>query len=468
MDAGGAAVGVASLGIQLCQGILTYYHDWRSCYDDISTAYEKVSVLKETFAQLKNSLHDPFLDDARKMITHRCLISCQKGLSRLQKLLDKLPVVSQSPELIARATAAVNRAVYPFRTNAFKNIVKTVDGLVDDLALALQVLHLDLGATSHSKVVAVHTTLQSVLGKLANNYDETRALERKLELLSLTNQENFETVESALELSKLAHKSKVNEHRRIMAWLRSSSRDPLSDHQVAREKCLLGTGQWILDDKKYKQWKHSMSCLWIYGKAGCGKTILCSTIIEDLKPYYSQGRRALAFFYFMFIDVSNQIYADLLSSVIQQLSMRSRAAYEVLKENYYDEDSKCHSLLKHDLLKEILFLTINEFDEVVLVLDGVDEIPGEKAKMMVLHLLEHISTSLSNVKVLIVSRHQTEIAASAAEMSAECLPIHHDSNNEDIRSYVTHHFTKDARLSQWNPELRARVQSAFELKADGM
>jgi hypothetical protein len=116
----------------------------------------------------------------------------------------------------------------------------------------------------------------------------------------------------------------------------------------------------------------------------------------------------------------------------------------------------------------MLFLSIQQHDEVVLVLDGVDEVPGEKPKMRVLHLLERIAASLANAKILLVSRHQTDIAATVGEISAELLPLHHDFINEDIRSYVTHQFAKDARLSKWKPDLRARVQSTFEQKSDGM
>jgi hypothetical protein len=469
MDAAGAAVGVASLGIQLCQGFLKYHQDWRTCHEDISAAYDKINVLRETFAQLRKSLVDPTLDDEKKSITHACLLTCQQGLSKLEKLLEKLPTVPQSSQVITRAASAARRVVYPFKTHIFKSIVATVDGLVAQLSLALQTLHLDLTAQSHSKVVAVDTTLQTVLSRLVDSQDETKILEGKIELLSLISQQNWNTYVSPRELSTVTQELKITENRRITAWLRRpSSRDPRTDHRTARDKCLPDTGQWILDDAKYKQWKNSVSHLWIYGKAGCGKTILCSTIIEDLMAHYTQEGRALAFYYFMFTDTSNQIYSDLLSSIIHQLSLRSDAVKQLLKENYYDEDGKNCGLSRDELLDRMLFLSIQEPDEVVLVLDGVDEVLGEEPKTMVLHLLERIAASLSNVKILLVSRHQTEIAASVGEMSAECLPLHHHLINEDIRSYVTNQFAKDGRLSKWRPDLRARVQSTFEQKADGM
>lgn len=465
------AVGVVSLGIQLCQGFLKYYHDWQSYHEDISAAYNKVNGLNDTLTLLEDSLNDPFLDAERKSKAHERLLSCHQGLSALRTLLDKLPAMPQPSGRLARAAFAAKRASYPFKTDAFKKIVATVDGLVVDLSLALKVLHLDLSARSHSRVAAVDTTLQTVLGQIADCKEEIRALESKIELLNLANQKKTDSDASALELSKVVELSKTNERRAIMAWLRRpGSRNPQSDHQTARAEWVKDTGQWILDDTRYKRWKSTKSHLWIYGKAGCGKTILCSTVIQDLKPYYTQGQRALAFFYFTFTDTGNHVYSDLLSSMIQQLSTQSKRAYELLRENYHDENCENYGLFRVDLLHKILFLLIQEFCEVVIVFDGVDELPEEDVKAMVLHLLGRIAKSQSNVKILVVSRFQAEIATtvSASGISAEFLPLDNESINEDIRLYVAHQLADHFRLKTWDLELKTRVQSTFEQKADGM
>jgi hypothetical protein len=48
--------------------------------------------------------------------------------------------------------------------------------------------------------------------------------------------------------------------------------------------------------------------LWLYGIPGCGKTILSSTIIEDVLYHYHDPTMAVIYFYFDFNDVEKQQY----------------------------------------------------------------------------------------------------------------------------------------------------------------
>ena len=48
----GTAVGVISLGIQVCEGILKYYRDWKGYEDDIQGTYTEIDHLAKTFALL--------------------------------------------------------------------------------------------------------------------------------------------------------------------------------------------------------------------------------------------------------------------------------------------------------------------------------------------------------------------------------------------------------------------------------
>lgn len=56
MDVAGTAVGIASLGITVCQGLLSYYDAWRSYDHDISSTYSDVDDLSKTLILLKTTL----------------------------------------------------------------------------------------------------------------------------------------------------------------------------------------------------------------------------------------------------------------------------------------------------------------------------------------------------------------------------------------------------------------------------
>ena len=66
MDVAGSAVGIASLGIQICQGLLSYYDDWKGYHSDISSTYESIDDLSRTLILLKASLHNDELDEEKK------------------------------------------------------------------------------------------------------------------------------------------------------------------------------------------------------------------------------------------------------------------------------------------------------------------------------------------------------------------------------------------------------------------
>jgi hypothetical protein len=52
-----------------------------------------------------------------------------------------------------------------------------------------------------------------------------------------------------------------------------------------------GSGRRLLESKAYTTWKKSdNSFLWLHGIPGCGKTILASTVIEDLQISQSQSK----------------------------------------------------------------------------------------------------------------------------------------------------------------------------------
>jgi hypothetical protein len=68
------------------------------------------------------------------------------------------------------------------------------------------------------------------------------------------------------------------EFRKIVAWL--SAADPWTNHDSARQQHGSQTGNWLLQADQYKKWKlDATSHLWMYGKTGCGKTVLCSTAV---------------------------------------------------------------------------------------------------------------------------------------------------------------------------------------------
>jgi predicted ATPase len=91
-----------------------------------------------------------------------------------------------------------------------------------------------------------------------------------------------------------------SQFRKVVDWL--SPLDPEITHAAARQRHEPHTGTWLFQSGKYQRWRsRDIHHLWLYGKAGCGKTVLCSTVIEDIREYCEGVKIAMyATFYFTF------------------------------------------------------------------------------------------------------------------------------------------------------------------------
>jgi hypothetical protein len=67
------AIDVVSFGIQVCQGLLSYYDGWKDYDPDISSAHESVAGLSKTLAFLEASSRDQEFDREKKKQVKRCI-----------------------------------------------------------------------------------------------------------------------------------------------------------------------------------------------------------------------------------------------------------------------------------------------------------------------------------------------------------------------------------------------------------
>ncbi|KAK4553330.1 hypothetical protein LTR86_009630 [Recurvomyces mirabilis] len=435
MDVLGTAVGVASFGIQICQGLLSYYGAWKDYHQDVKTAYDGINDLLKTFQLLKQSLATPSLDAERAAKVEECMSSCKTGLDHLERKLKKLQSSSQPVGLKAKAWAEVQRAWYPLRASTLVKLQEIVDDLRQHLSLALQVLQLDLSAASHQKLVDVDARVGDVATQVSSLQVDVQAWQDR---------DNFQ---------------------KLVNWL--SPPDPSLNHNAARNKHEQDTGRWLLECSEYKQWKTSQAkLLWLYGKAGCGKTVLCSTVIEDLRAYRGQTPSiAIASFYFSFADKQKQSYTALLSSLIIQLC-QSQIPFERLQQVY---DGIYPEKPSQTLLYELLVLCLRQYDNTYLVLDALDELPeDDDNRNAVLEWLERMVQAVPTLKIFMTSRQVHDIEVTAGALDAISLSITAALANADIKAYVQAELSRHPRLRQMDDRLKAKVLETFEQKADGM
>ncbi|KAI0253845.1 hypothetical protein BJV78DRAFT_133736 [Lactifluus subvellereus] len=107
------------------------------------------------------------------------------------------------------------------------------------------------------------------------------------------------------EMTSQANKEKCDQMPRdLRRWL--SPPDPWKNHNIACDAHHDGTTTWFIESDTFAEWISSDSPLWIRGKPGAGKTILCSTIVNNIEGLCKSGLASLEFFYCDFRDDENK------------------------------------------------------------------------------------------------------------------------------------------------------------------
>jgi NACHT domain len=134
------------------------------------------------------------------------------------------------------------------------------------------------------------------------------------------------------------------------------------------------TGTWFIESKQFADWKTNPdSFLWIHGIPGCGKTILSSTITEDVIRHYNLNPAlAVVYFYFDFNDIERQFHEKMIRSIITQLSIQSESIPRALESLFSSKMDGRQQPMAGELLTTLRQM-VRGFDESLIILVALDE-----------------------------------------------------------------------------------------------
>ena len=222
-----------------------------------------------------------------------------------------------------------------------------------------------------------------------------------------------------------------------------------------------------MDDPSYLEWKHrSASLLWLHGKAGCGKTVLSSTVIHDLSKVEPGGSKNIClYFYFDFQVGQKQTFESCLCSLLVQLISRAPKALVSLKQLIAANDNGRSTPSRGSLL-EALHQAVVDVSVVYLVLDALDECSNRS--ILLQGLQECHRWGLPSLHILTTSRKETDIEDQMIKLAACQVCVEESVIDSDIRSFVQEQIQKDSKFSIWPSEIRAEIQKALLEGANGM
>ncbi|KAI0552688.1 hypothetical protein F4679DRAFT_571458 [Xylaria curta] len=242
---------------------------------------------------------------------------------------------------------------------------------------------------------------------------------------------------------------KANAHLdRIRKWL--SPPDPSTNYNNALRLRHPGSGQWLLDQAAYSDWKlKKKSFLWLHGIPGCGKTILSSTIIEDLSSGDDTGKQRLE---------------TMLRSLIGQLYDKIQSARDHLDSLY----SSCNREMRQLNLESLEAAFMNMVEEVKACSTRTEYPTGG-----LLSWIQSLQKSQANTHLIITSRPEQDIEASikAWARDQDIIPIQNDLVQEDIDAYVRARVREHGTLSKrWcsRSDIQCLIESALKENPNGM
>ena len=139
----GSAVGVISLGIQVCQGLLAYYDSWKGCHQDIADTLRSVASLDKTLKYLREIVEDQIKPgESIEQQIGDIVAQCAAGIQALEGELGKFKKYTESADIRAKFNSHLRRLQYPFKEDTLAKLRQSVQDVRDSLVPALGILQI--------------------------------------------------------------------------------------------------------------------------------------------------------------------------------------------------------------------------------------------------------------------------------------------------------------------------------------
>ena len=291
--------------------------------------------------------------------------------------------------------------------------------------------------------------------------------ERKLQAI-----ERFEAGEERSRQSQAAIVDQRKENSRLrhklMKWLSRSDTINTYRHAIDKQRENPTSCEWIFDAPAYKQWERPddpSHALWIFAGPGTGKTVLTAQIVRRLRETYSSEKSAVLFFFCNGVNASKDTGLGILRTLLCQMLDLLPYIPEFVQEVYHDSYRRGLEIaqsLTFVVLSDLFCKTIDLFDKIHIVVDGIDEIEDRKDILNLFASLGRRGIN-ENINVLVVSRRESDIGQLLRNFIH--LSIHPSNTKLDIENFIT--ITVDSKLDL-DKDRAESVKFRLRRKARGM
>ncbi|KAF2678067.1 hypothetical protein K458DRAFT_377432 [Lentithecium fluviatile CBS 122367] len=195
--------------------------------------------------------------------------------------------------------------------------------------------------------------------------------------------------------------------RAVLSWLATDDPPPEDALERNTRDCLPGSCDWFIQHHKTQSWLKDgaeKTILWLYGKPGAGKSVLCSNLVQ-----HAEAKGTNIFVYFCsYLGNSTESSSRILRSLCAQMIQK----HQDLAPYIYHKYSQSHPVPSRKALLGLLSELLQSLGSVRFVIDGIDEWDEREQKEALQDLTQMLSTdpSSSICKILLASRDTLEIS----------------------------------------------------------
>ncbi|KAI0502938.1 ankyrin repeat-containing domain protein [Xylaria bambusicola] len=447
----GSVAGLVAIAGAAFARVATYIKDVKDAPKEAERLLEEMkqfSVLLHHLSLVARELEitlkagEEAVQDSPNLQLHH-LHSCQTILNRIEIGLQRARDDLKSSSTLTKLRS---RLKWPFSLDHTNGMVQTIQH-------HKQTINVALSASSYSRL-AMCLSRQEVADKLQE--------ETKKYLISVEN-----TVQEILEINT---KVFLDERRREVLSYFTKFVNPSHDFEMVQGLRHPSTGLWFTELDEFKAWRVTPSSkLWVTGIPGAGKSVLAGLILyECLKLSSADDRKATIYFFCTYSDKSTHSARNLISSLAAQLACQNEEAFQILEEYQKELVSQKPLTLEPSVQK---LLTIFEymcgmFDQIFVVVDGLDECEGDEVILSLLQLSSKMNSA--SITTLLLSR---DVVGIRDRLESRFVHIEIAAHTEDLQLYVSAELEKRIELKQFrirNLKLKADIIDKLVHDAKGM
>ncbi|GKZ38746.1 hypothetical protein AbraIFM66950_011182 [Aspergillus brasiliensis] len=320
---------------------------------------------------------------------------------------------------------------------------QSLQELVQEMEAAEQRVLVMKGLVDSERMASVHDGISMMLLTVTSAANGVDNMETRLDqaLADL----DKPLVRISNDVSDLHNALQENERSELLQWL--STVPVQQHHREILGSVLAGSGEWLLNEPRFLNWKDSSSSetFWLHGIPGCGKTRLAALVIESLHQQSSGASKPAPIAHFFCsrspAEPERSDAREILRSLVKQLSLiegdktirlPSVEAYQVRRAEASHTGEKPAPLTVEECID--LICEIGRVCPLTLVIDALDECNPQQRGIVLQSLGDIRRRCRDVVKIFVSSRHQTDIAAHLD--SGDVCEVTPAANEGDLTRFV--------------------------------